>query len=402
MKRFVIVGASGRGYTMFARNLWQKHRDESEIVAICDPNPVRSEYYRANTFPNMKIYTDFELMLDTEVPDGVIVATVDRYHHEYIIKALERGYDVYSEKPMTIETEQCLSVIEAEKRSGKKVYVTFNCRFMPYYTKIKELVASGAIGRPLHMIYNYTLDTTHGADYFKRWHRHLVNSGGMMVHKATHHFDIANWVLDDDPKTVSATGARLFYGNDDRPHGERCTTCPYADTCISYEDYKSHRDINGLYFEAEHIDGYVRDHCAYSADTDIYDTMSVSVGYKGGAILSYSLTLYDTREGYDITIIGEKGAIQASTFFEGEDYKIILRHRDGSTEDIIFPKAEGTHSGGDDRLIDMLFGAGGDDPLGRCSGSFDGAKSALIGIAANQSIKDGERVDLTEVLDKMR
>lgn len=402
MKRFVIVGASTRGFTMFAGRLLKNHRGESEIVAICDPNPVRSEYYKANTFPNMRIYNDFELMLDIERPDGVIIATVDCYHHEYIVKSLDRGYDVYTEKPMTTEVEQCLAVIEAEKRSGKRVYVTFNCRFMPYYTRIKELVASGAIGRPLHMIYNYSLDTVHGADYFKRWHRYLANSGGMMVHKATHHFDIANWIIADEPKTVSATGARLFYGNDDRPHGERCTTCKYADTCISYEDYKSHELMNGLYFNAEHIDGYVRDHCAYAPDTDIYDTMSVSVGYKGGAILSYSLSLYDTREGYDITIIGENGAIQASSFFEGDDYKIILRHRDGTSEEIIFPRAEGTHAGGDDRLIDMLFGSGGEDTLGRCAGSFDGVKSVLIGIAANQSIKHGERVDLTEVLDKMR
>ena len=160
--------------------------------------------------------------------------------------------------------------------------------------------------------------------------------------------------------------------------------------------------INELYFDAEHVDGYIRDNCAYANDTDIYDTMSVSVGYKGGAILSYSLTLYDTREGYTITIIGENGALEASTFFSREEYKIVIRHRDGTKEEIVFPKVTGTHAGGDDRLIDMLFGKGGEDPLGQCSDSFDGVMSAMIGIAANRSIKDGGRVDLTPILDKMR
>ena len=160
--------------------------------------------------------------------------------------------------------------------------------------------------------------------------------------------------------------------------------------------------INELYFDAEHVDGYIRDNCSYANDTDIYDTMSVSVGYKGGAILSYSLTLYDTREGYTITIIGENGALEASTFFSREEYKIVIRHRDGTKEEIVFPKVTGTHAGGDDRLIDMLFGKGGEDPLGQCSDSFDGVMSAMIGIAANRSIKDGGRVDLTPILDKMR
>lgn len=402
MKRFVIIGSSGRGYMMFADKIYKNHRDAAEIVAVCDPNPVRSEYYRTKTFEDIRIYTDFELMLNEEKPDGVIVATVDRYHHEYIIRALELGYDVYSEKPMTITEENCIAIREAERRSGKRVTITFNCRFMPYYAKIKEIVSSGRIGRPLAMNYIYSLDPTHGADYFKRWHRFMENSGGMLVHKSTHHFDIANWILDDEPVSVSAQGARLFYGKDDHPHGERCSSCEYAATCRHYEDFTDNELVQEMYFKAEHVDGYVRDHCVFKTDTDIYDTMSVSVAYSKGALLTYSLNMYDSREGYTINILGEKGSIEASTFWRGECYKLVIRMMDGEEEIITFPRSRGTHAGGDDRLIDMLFGKGGEDPLGQCSDSFDGVKSAMIGIAANKSIKEGVRVDLRHSLDKMR
>lgn len=409
MKRLVIVGASTRGYSMFASKIFKNHSDSAKIVGIYDPNYVRSEYFRDTTFTDMRIYNNFDKMLDTERPDAVIVTTVDAYHHEYIIKALDKGYDVYSEKPMTTTEENCLAIREAERRSGKRVTVTFNCRFMPYYAKIKELVASGIIGKPLAVNYNYVLNTLHGGDYFKRWHRFLENSGGMMVHKATHHLDIVNWVLDDEPVSVSAQGARLFFGQGDRsysdePIGERCSTCKYAEGCLNYQDHTGNERLaKALYFNAEHVDGYIRDHCPYKTDTNIYDAMSVSVAYKSGALLTYALTLFDNHEGYTMNIVGTKGTIDANTFICGDEMKLVVRYRDGRTEEIKIPKDTGTHAGGDDRLIAMFFGPDYiPDPLGQCSDSFDGVKSAIIGIAANKSIETGERVYLTPILDKMR
>ena len=230
----------------------------------------------------------------------------------------------------------------------------------------------------------------------------MANCGGMLVHKSTHHFDIVNWLLDDDPVSVTAQGARLYYGNDDRPHGERCTECDHKDGCKSYAFIYDSEILKKMYFDAESVDGYVRDHCVYKSDTDIYDSMSVSVSYKKGTLLTYSLNLFDTEEGYTVHIIGENGKIEASTFFEGTDHKIIVKYRDGSKETITFPPASGTHAGGDDRMIAMLFGGLKEDPLGQCADSYDGFKSVMIGAAANRSIKEGVRIDLTETLERLK
>lgn len=400
----VIVGAGQRCFTI-VETIKKNHSDVNNIVGVCDANIKRCEYYRKHINPNMKTYKqqDFDKMLDELKPDAVIVATADSYHHEYIIRSMKKGYDVFTEKPITMSQENCLAIKKAEKEAGKKVTVTFNCRFMPYFAKLKEVVASGVIGKPLAINYDYVLNTIHGGDYFKRWHRFLDNCGGMMVHKSTHHFDIINWLLEDDPESVSAQGARLYFGNDDRPHGERCSTCKYTATCESYYDeLHSNEQLKELYFEAEGEDGYQRDHCSFKSDTDIYDSMSVSVKYKKGALLTYSLNLFNTDEGYTLNIIGEKGRIETSSFFEGDDYKIIVKHRGGKVEEITFPKAVGTHNGGDDKMVAMLFGGLKKDPLKQCSSSFDGIKSAMMGIAANQSIKEGRQIDLTPILDEMR
>ena len=116
---------------------------------------------------------------------------------------MEKGYDVMLEKPMTIDKEKCLEILETEKKTGKKVTVTFNCRFMPFFSAIKELLNTNIVGDILHVDLRWMLDRSHGADYFRRWHRYLDNSGGLLVHKATHHFDVVNWLIGQSPVEVS-------------------------------------------------------------------------------------------------------------------------------------------------------------------------------------------------------
>lgn len=403
MKKIVFVGTGSRAYGFF-KSINEKYADKYTVVAVCDSNIKRCEWYRDSVKSNMAMYNDFDLMLKEQNPDAVFVATIDGMHHDYIIRSLKYGCDVFTEKPMTIDEEKCLAIRQAERESGKKVTVTFNCRFMPYYEKLKELIASGIIGKPLAINYEYTLNTWHGGDYFKRWHRFMENSGGMLVHKSTHHFDVINWLLDDEPASVVAHGARLYFGNDDRPHGERCCTCAYKNTCESYKFIYSNEMMQKLYYEAESVDGYVRDHCAFKGDTNIYDSMSVSVAYEKGTLLTYSLNLFGMDDGFTMNIIGEKGRMEFSNFQTGDKnkYTITVRYRNGRVDEINFPKAAGSHDGGDERMRDMLFGGVTHDPLGQCADSFAGVKSVMIGAAANRSIKEGVRINLTPLLDKMR
>ena len=95
--------------------------------------------------------------------------------------------------------------------TGRRVRVTFNYRYSPPRTQIKDILMSGAIGDVLSVDFHWLLNTHHGADYFRRWHREKKNSGGLMVHKATHHFDLVNWWLGAMPVQVMATGKREFY-----------------------------------------------------------------------------------------------------------------------------------------------------------------------------------------------
>ena len=220
MKKYVLAGSSGRALFMYAKPIKEKFSDCAAVAGIYDINPLRAEKVKKMAGLDCKVYTDFDAMIKETKPDASITTTVDRFHHIYIIKSLEAGIDAIVEKPMTIDAEKCNAMLEAEKKTGRKVIVTFNYRFTPYVTRIKELIREGSIGKILSVHFEWMLDTSHGADYFRRWHRRMENSGGLLVHKATHHFDMINWWLEDEPEACLVLALCVFTGRPAR-NGEK-------------------------------------------------------------------------------------------------------------------------------------------------------------------------------------
>ncbi len=216
----------------------------------------------------------------TEIkPDLVIVTTMDSTHHEFIIKGLEYGVDVLTEKPLTTDEVKAQAIVDAEKRTGKKVIVGFNYRYATLVSAIKEQLAKKPIGEVTSVDFNWYLNTYHGASYFRRWHGERDKSGTLLVHKATHHFDLLNWLIDSDPVEVTAYGSLEHYGKNNKFRGSNCRNCAYTDKCKFYWDItKSKRDMK-LYVENEKYDGYVRDNCLWRDEVDIYDKMAVQIKY---------------------------------------------------------------------------------------------------------------------------
>jgi predicted dehydrogenase len=183
--------------------------------------------------PDLTAYPacDFGKMLAEKKPDTVIVCTKDSTHDDYICRSLQAGCDVITEKPMTTDATRCQKIVDTVRETGQQLRVTFNYRYSPPKSQVKELLTSGTIGRILSIDFQWMLDTYHGADYFRRWHRHKKNSGGLLVHKATHHFDLINWWISSIPQWVFASGERVFYNELQakhyglQDHGERCQDC---------------------------------------------------------------------------------------------------------------------------------------------------------------------------------
>jgi len=420
-----IVGVGHRS-RMFQDAIWGPHKGTSSLVAVCDTNPGRLSYVGKRaaaagaTAPRPYLAADFDRMMREAKPDVVIVTTPDAIHEQYIVRALDAGCDVVTEKPMTTEAAMARRILDACERNKRHVRVTFNYRYAPFRTQVKELLMAGEIGEVLSVDFNWLLNTTHGADYFRRWHSRKSISGGLMVHKATHHFDLVNWWLSANPVSVAAKGKRDFYTpvmarrlGLQGPH-ERCLTCPEKAACSFRLDIAADPALKALYLDNEKYDGYYRDRCVWRPEIDIEDTMNVAVAYDTGATLSYSLNAFNAWEGYTVAFNGTRGRLEHTNvekvyvaggdMEQGASEASAIRTRlyplRGAPRDVAPRVGAGGHGGGDTVMLAELFGARGAaaDPTLRAADERGGCASILIGVAANKCFREGGEVRIADLV----
>jgi predicted dehydrogenase len=303
---------------------------------------------------------------------------------------------------MVVDEAQCQSVLDAEKRAGRKIGVTFNYRYAPKHQKIKELLLSGAIGRVTSVDFSWYLDTSHGADYFRRWHRLRSQGGSLWVHKATHHFDLINWWLDADPVEVQAFGSLQHYGKKGYLRHSHCRPCPHKTQCAYHWDITKDPRLVSLYVDCEKADGYLRDGCVFKEDVDIPDTMNAIVKYSTGVTMSYSLNTFMPIEGYRLAFNGTEGRLEVCDFerqpWAAPETEMHVIRNFGERRDIVIPEAEGGHGGGDNVLRDLIFRGITLPEHMRLPGSRAGAMSCLTGIAARKSMDAGQPVRITDLV----
>jgi len=421
-KRYVQVGLGGRS-GMYSFALAGKFRECGELVAVCDSNRGRvdlrvAELAERGVTAQGYLADRFERMIRETKADVVIVTTKDSHHDEYLCKAMELGCDAITEKPLTTDEVKCQRIVDTQRKTGRKCTVTFNYRYSPPRTQVKDLLMSGVIGNVIAVDFHWLLDTSHGADYFRRWHRNTEHSGSLLVHKATHHFDGVNWFLSAIPERVFAMGQRAYYTpkTADRygltRRAERCLDCPEASKCAFHLDLRANKGLRTLYLDQEKHDGYQRDRCVFSEQIDIWDSMHVQVAYDTGVQMSYSLHAFSPWEGYAIHFTGTKGRLEhvchESVYING-DGSVPGETIPEGTKTTIFPhwqspysvdiwQASGGHGGGDDPLLEAVFDPNAPpDKYLRAADQRAGAYSILTGIAARKSIQTGRPVEIADL-----
>jgi predicted dehydrogenase len=418
---------------MFSEAIVEDFAEYSELVGLCDRNEgrlkLRMDWTKERgVSPKGYLASDFDKMIQDCKPDCVIVTTVDAYHDEYVCRAMELGCDVITEKPMTIDDQKCQRIIDTQRKTGKECVVTFNYRYMPPCTQVKDLLMSGVIGDIVSVDYHYLLNTDHGASYYNRWHAYMKNSGGLLVHKATHHFDLAHWWLSAAPVSVYAIAGRQFYtaktaeryGLSNR--AERCKDCPVSAKCPFFCDIMKSSDKR-MYLDNEQYDGYIRDRCVFNDEIDIYDTMNLVVAYDTGIKMTYSLNSFLPWEGLTINFNGTKGRLE---FAEGEWFDVRKEEGRGDQSAGILgtsmsreprirvcphfkepylakvDEGKGSHGGGDTVMLNDIFNPSPPaDKYLRKADQRSGAYSILTGVAANKSIATGKPVVIADLVKRI-
>jgi len=430
-KRYALVGTGSRA-GLYIEALATTYAHVGDLVALCDLSQTRMAWYNTQlatqlSRPPLPTYSaaDFDLMIAETRPDTVIVTTMDSTHHDYITRAMALGCDVITEKPMTTDLEKLRAIFAAVDTTGRSLRVTFNYRYAPAYTRFRELIEAGVVGRPQLVDFSWLLDTSHGADYFRRWHREKENSGGLLVHKATHHFDLVNWWIGSYPQSVFALGSLSFYGKANAAaRGAHYEYARYTGEPAATDDpfalqLTSQEALKGLYLAAEAETGYLRDRNVFGEPITIEDTLTVTARYANGALLSYCLVAYSPWEGLRIAVTGDRGRIEMDieesiTHLLGDaeakdvqaskgpfkQARIRAYPMFGTPYDVDVPAGDGGHGGADPVMLEQIFlPVPPPDRLGRAASHIDGAASVLVGIAANESMRAGRLIHIDELFN---
>lgn len=389
-KKIGLIGCGHRGIVGFLKSLKDIERS-GNVVALFDSNPTRLNF--ANDFlnnPECKTYNDFNSFIAHPGLTDVIVATPDNRHTDFVIDSFNAGKDVICEKPIATNLSDARKMLNAQGENHFRV--AFNMRYNSVINKVKQFLQKEKIGKLIFIESRDIIGWEHGADYFRRWHRLLKNSGGLFVHKSVHNFDVMNWWAESVPVNVFATARKTCYLPEFQK-GERCSTCSNQKNCKYFVNLE--KDIPGqeagidkfykkMYADAYHHDHYARDTCVFHKDNELCDSYHAMVNYKNDIVLNYTAFFAAPYEDRRFVLQGTEGRIELSQ--RQREIKVFFNDHPKEPEIYNIAPEDGGHGGSDIGLVKSIFNK--NDPKGLQATSEDAYWSLALASAANKSVKN--------------
>jgi len=191
----VGLGVMGNGHFFSHRAV-----SGSELVAVCDERYDFAKEKLTNFQSDIPLYSNMEEMIAEQRPDVIDIVAPTFAHAELAIRAMEAGCDVLCEKPMALFPEDCDRMIEASKRTGKRIMIAHVVRFMAPYMYLKSVIESGKLGR-LERLDMKRISTIPRASC-DNWMQDFDKAGGVILDLSIHDIDFARYVFGE-PKDFS-------------------------------------------------------------------------------------------------------------------------------------------------------------------------------------------------------
>jgi predicted dehydrogenase len=289
------------------------------------------------------------------------------------------------------------------------VQVTHNFRYVAAHREVKRLIMGGSIGRVTRVTMDYHVDLRHGASYFLRWNRRRQLSGGLQVHKSSHHFDLLNWWIAEAPEEIFGYGRLNYYGPSSPHRPTDSTRDPYfvaqqGSGVFPTDDSTARSGLFGLHYPAQYPAGQPLS--LFDAEIDVEDTYSAIARYPGGAMLTYSVDFSSTWEGFRLSVAGTHGSIDLlhgrtvdGTPLPDSD-RITVAELFGTTRVVEVAAEAGGHGGADPLMRRDLFAGQSAESakLGLMATSTEAAYAVAMGDALTQSFTTHSPINLPALL----
>jgi predicted dehydrogenase len=405
---FAIAGLGSRGLDSYGA-YQDNNPGDMRVTAGADPDPHRRGLaaHRLGIPPELLFESAEEMLQRSKLADVMLVATQDRQHFAHSMPALEAGYDLLLEKPISPDMDECVKLRDRAEELGRKAAVCHVLRYTVFYRAIYRLLGEGAIGALAAVQASENVCYWHHAHSFVRgnW-RSSSETSPMILQKCCHDMDIYSWLIGADCASVSSFGSLGHFTKEHAPHGSaaRCTDgcaardgCPY-DAVRFYLTYGVSKGLDCWPFSVVTNDlteagmlAALRDgpygRCVYHCDNNVVDRQSLSMLYKNGVTLSFTMSAFTGRNTRTMRLMGTHGEIYGDT--EREE---LWLHRFGSDPQRIDVTAGGAsgHGGGDAGLMkDFISYIRGESSGGAITGLRQSVHSHAICHAAERSRLNG-------------
>ena len=408
--KYILIGAGNRGMT-YAQ--WAvSHGIEIAAVAELRPDRLEDAGQRLNVPSHMCFADASEVLALGKIADAAIIATMDRDHYAHVMAALECGYDILLEKPISPDPRECIEIEEKANALGCSITVCHVLRYTDFFGKLKEILDSGSLGRIVSIKHSENIGNFHMAHSFVRgnWRNDQLSSP-IIMQKSCHDLDILLWLIGSHCTKVAAFGGLSYFRETNAPaqSADRCLNCPVAETC-RFDARKAYLPTLGGWptnvvcleqteealLDALKTSPYGR--CVYRCDNNVCDHMSIIMEFEDGVTATFSLTAQTSACHRNIHIMCEHGEILAD---DGLHQIHVTRHvasqADTFPEEVIHIRNNPSgHGGGDAGIMeDFAAALAAVDGSTRSSIS-NSVESHLMACAIEQSRLTGNVVDMAE------
>ncbi|MDX2111692.1 MAG: Gfo/Idh/MocA family oxidoreductase [Verrucomicrobiota bacterium] len=418
MKRFKLAGIGCGGRTRTYLSLAAKMPEYFEIVGAADPIALRVEQVRTEVKnPAFRSFKDAnELLSVDKFADILVIGTQDAFHFAPCLAALQKGYDILLEKPISNNLREVLALEKAARELGRKVLVCHVLRYTPFYEKLKEIVASGVLGEIISIDANEGVGTFHQSHSFVRGHWSIVEkSSPMIIAKCCHDMDILSWLVDQPCEQVSSFGSLSYFNKEHTPTDAppRCTDgCPLGLSCQYNALHYLGKQKGWLKWIYDKTDTATPDEirawlaqspwgrCVYQCDNTAVDHQVISMQFAKNITATFTMTAFNS--GRNITICGSRAKLHGgdtTKWQSGADIIVMehetwhqTRHHIGQD-----PNDAYGHGGGDSGLVRALHSEMSKDRPGDMRSSISrSVESHLMGFAAETSRLSGKTISIAE------
>ena len=413
----VLAGAGQRGGQTYAEYALQ-HPGEIKIIAVAEPNEERrKELMQKHHIREENVYTDWREMFKMgKIADCAMICTQDRFHTEPVKEALKLGYHVMCEKPMSPDAAECIEMGQYAEKYHKTLTICHVLRYSPFFTTLKGILDSGAIGEIVSIQHLESVCYWHQAHSFVRgnW-RNSNETSPMILQKSCHDMDILNWLIGKKCTAVSSFGSLKYFKEENAPEGagHRCLvdckiedTCPYSAAKIYLRDEEWYSDTirkvvaleatPEALTEALQTGPYGR--CVYRCDNNVVDHQVVNLQFEDGVTASFTMCAFTQSGSRVMNIMGTKGQIVCDMEKSEIEVRDFLTGNRTTTE---VKTGNSGHSGSDEKFMKGFIKTVETDGAYSLSSAEVSVGSHLMALAAEESRVTGKTVYMDDFRKKL-